>query len=95
MKLEDYGIVPNTENLPGIPARITAQHKERYEIVCDRGMAYARLKTKEYYGGTELFPTTGDYVMVNYLDTGDSQILATLPRRTYFSRCAPGSIPTE
>ena len=95
LKLEDYGIVPNTENLPGLPARITAQHKERYEIVCDRGMAYARLKTKEYYGGTELFPTTGDYVMVNYLETGDSQILATLPRRTFFSRRAPGKVLTE
>ncbi len=95
MTLSDYGIIPDTNNLPGIPARVTAQHKERYEIVCDRGMGYARLKTKEYYGGTELFPTVGDYVMVNWLDSGDSQITATLPRRSYFARRAPGPIPTE
>lgn len=95
MNLNDYGPVPNTENLPGIPARITAQHKERYEIVCEHGMAYARLKAKEYYAGLELFPTAGDYVMVNYLDSGDSQILATLPRRTFFFRRAPGPVPTK
>ena len=95
LNLNDYGIVPNTENLPGIPARITAQHKERYEIVCAHGMTYARLKTREYYGGTELFPTAGDYVMVNYIGNGDSQILATLPRRTCFLRREPGPIPRD
>ena len=46
MDLNDYGIIPDHENLPGIPARITAQHKERYEIVCEHGLTYARLKTK-------------------------------------------------
>ena len=95
MKLSDYGIIPNPENLPGIPARITAQHKERYEIVCDRGEAFARLKTKEYYAGTELFPTAGDFVMVDYNENGDSRILATLPRRTCFTRREPGPIPRD
>ena len=95
MNLNDCGTVPNTETLPGIPARITAQHKERYEIVCDRGAAYARLKTKEYYLGTERFPTVGDYVMVNYLESGDSQILATLPRRSCFLRREPGPVPRD
>lgn len=95
MKLSDYGIIPNPENLPGIPARITAQHKERYEIVCDRGEAFARLKTKEYYTGTELFPTAGDFVMVDYNENGDSRILATLPRRTCFTRREPGPIPRD
>lgn len=47
MTLQDYGIVPNTENLPGIPARVVAQHRDRYEIVCEYGAAYARLKTLE------------------------------------------------
>ncbi len=95
MKLSDYGCVPNTENLPGIPARVTAVHKERYEIVCEYGMSHARLKTKEYYGGTEVFPTTGDFVMINYIENGDSQIIATLPRRTFFSRREPGPIPRD
>lgn len=95
MYLQDYGTVPNMENMPGIPARITAQHKERYEIVCQHGLTHARLKTKEYYGGTELFPTVGDYVAVNYIPNGDSQILATLPRRTCFCRREPGPIPRD
>jgi len=91
----DYGIVPNTEDLPGIPARVTAVHKERYEIACVHGITYARLKTKEYYVDTQAFPTAGDFVMVNYMDNGDSQIIATLPRRTFFSRREPGPIPRE
>ena len=95
MNIHDYGIVPNTEGLPGIPARITAQHRDRYEIVCAYGMTYARLKTKEYYAGTEQFPTTGDYVMVNYMENGDSQIIATLPRKAFFSRREPGPIPRQ
>ena len=95
LNINDYGNVPNTDNLPGIPARITAQHRERYEIVCQYGVTYARLKTKEYYVGTEQFPTTGDFVMVNYIENGDSQIIATLPRRTFFSRREPGPIPRD
>ena len=92
MKINEYGPVPNYGDLPGIPARVTAQHKERYEIVCAHGMTHARLKTKEYFVDTQDFPTTGDYVMIHYIDNGDSQIIATLPRRTYFSRREPGPI---
>lgn len=95
MNINDYGIVPNTENLPGIPARVTAQHKERYEIVCQHGITHAKLKTKEYFVDAQDFSTTGDFVMVNYIENGDSQILATLPRRTYFSRREPGPIPRD
>ncbi len=95
MHIHDYGLVPNTENLPGIPARVTAVHKERYEIVCEHGITHARLKTKEYYVDTQDFPTTGDFVMIHYIPNGDSQILATLPRRTCFSRREPGPIPRD
>ena len=95
MTVNDYGILPNCENLPGIPARVTAVHKERYEIVCDRGITHARLKTREYFVDTQDFPTAGDYVMIDYIDNGDSRILATLPRRTLFSRREPGPIPRD
>jgi ribosome biogenesis GTPase len=86
LNINDYGCVPHTDELPGIPARVTAVHKERYEIVCRHGITHARLKTKEYYVDTQDFPTTGDFVMIHYIDNGDSQILTTLPRRTFFSR---------
>ena len=95
MNINDYGIVPNFDGLPGIPARVTAVHKERYEIVCARGITHARLKTREYFVDTQDFPTAGDFVMIHYIDNGDSLILATLPRRTYFSRREPGPIPRD
>ena len=95
MNINDYGYVPDTNGLSGIPARVTAVHKERYEIVCEHGITHARLKTKEYYLDTQDFPTTGDFVMIDYIDNGDSRILATLPRRTFFSRREPGPVPRD
>lgn len=95
MTIFDYGTVPDTQNLPGIPARVTAVHKERYEIICEHGITHARLKTKEYYVDAQDFPTAGDYVMIHYIDSGDSLITATLPRRTFFSRREPGPIPRD
>ena len=95
MNINDYGHVPNTENLPGTPARITAVHKERYEIICEHGITYARLKTKEYFVNTQDFPTVGDFVMIHYIENGDSQIIATLPRKTFFSRREPGPVPKD
>lgn len=91
MDLREYGFMPDTmpEHAQGIPARITAVHKERYALVCEYGEAYGRLKTKEYFAGFEAFPTTGDWVLINYIQSGDSQIVRTLPRRTFFSRRDP------
>ena len=95
MNIHDFGTIPNTQNMAGIPARVTAVHKERYEIVCEHGVTHARLKTKEYYVEDRAFPTVGDFVMVNFISNGDSQIIATLPRRTFFSRREPGPVPYE
>ena len=95
MTITDYGMVPDYRNLPGIPARVTAVHKERYEIVCDYGITHARLKTREYFVDTQDFPTAGDFVMINYIENGDSQITATLPRKTFFSRREPGPVPRD
>lgn len=91
MDLKEYGFIPNMkpEGANGNPARVTAVHKERYALVCEYGETYGRLKTKEYFGGFEEFPTTGDFVLINYNPTGDSQIVRTLPRKTFFSRRDP------
>lgn len=91
MDLKKYGFMPDMmpENAQGIPARITAVHKERYALVFEYGETYGRLKTKEYFVGFEEFPTTGDFVMINYIPGSDSQIIKTLPRRTFFSRRDP------
>lgn len=83
------GSIPDYECRPGIPARVTAVHKQRYQILCTQGETYAQLKTREYYLDGEVFPTTGDYVMIDYIPNGDSRILSTLPRKTCFRRRDP------
>ena len=92
INLIDYGLCPTmiAEDVKGIPARITAVHKERYELVCEYGHTYGRLKTSIYYrDGLEDFPTTGDFVLVSPNLSGDSQIIKTLKRKSYFSRRDP------
>ena len=96
MNLEKYGFTKEMieENIAfddanTIPARVTAVHRERYQVVCEHGETYARLKTKEYYVEFEEFPATGDFVLINYIANGDSQIIKTLPRKTFFSRLDP------
>lgn len=97
VSLEAYGFSPAMraaltarETTQEIPARVTAVHKERYELVCDRGECYAKLKSSVYFNGAEQpFPTTGDFVLIAYNETGDSVITQTLPRRSYFARRNP------
>ena len=96
MNLEKYGFIQEMvkensvfEESTIIPARVTAVHRERYQLVCEHGEIYARLKTKEYYMESEEFPTTGDFVLIRYIPNGDSQIIRTLPRKTFFSRLDP------
>jgi ribosome biogenesis GTPase / thiamine phosphate phosphatase len=87
--LKDYGfenkmLIGNTKD---IPARITALHKERYELICENGPIYGILKSSVYYGNNnEYFPTVGDFVLVQYNYSGDSQIVKTLDRKSKFSR---------
>jgi len=91
LNMETYGFQSEqlSADAVGIPARVTAVHRERYEVMCAYGETYAKLKTKEYYGGDEPFPTTGDFVLINYIAGSDSQIIRTLPRKTFFSRRDP------
>ncbi len=96
-ELETYGFLPAMRALldargttPEIPARVTAVHKERYALVCDRGDCHGRLKSATYFnGGEQAFPTTGDFVLIFYNEQGDSLITQTLPRRSYFARKNP------
>ena len=76
-------------DLSGTVARVTAVHRERYALICEFGECYGRLKTKEYYLEGDTFPTTGDFVIIDYNPSGESRITKTLPRETYFSRKDP------
>lgn len=96
LNLTDYGwnpamLPPDAAQNGHIPARITAVHKERYALICEHGEGFGRLKAGIYYNGTEPFPTTGDFVLLQYNPGGDASIVKTLPRATYFSRLDPSS----
>ncbi|MBJ6362549.1 ribosome small subunit-dependent GTPase A [Paenibacillus sp. GCM10012307] len=89
--IEDYGISPikeSSDSSAPIPGRVTAVHRERYEVVCQHGEVGARLKSGVYYGKAEneLFPTVGDHVMLQYSPGGDSLIVKTGERKSAFSR---------
>ncbi|MCL2013934.1 MAG: ribosome small subunit-dependent GTPase A [Oscillospiraceae bacterium] len=95
--MKNYGWQPSMlqEDVDGIPARITAVHRERYELVCSHGTIFGKLKTAVYYGQGEDFPTVGDFVFVRYGASGDSLIIKTFPRKSFFSRREPGPIPRD
>jgi ribosome biogenesis GTPase len=92
INLADYGFAEGAEPEDNsvIPARVTAVYRERYALICRYGETYGQLKAGVYYGeGTESFPTAGDFVLIEYQDSGDSRIVRTLPRRSFFRRHDP------
>ena len=94
MNIKDYGfkgnIINNDETK--IVARIIATHKDRYEIVCDKGPGYAQIKRGVYYDNpNSIYPTTGDFVLIEWNESGDSLIYETLKRESSFSRTAASS----
>ncbi|MBE6138876.1 MAG: ribosome small subunit-dependent GTPase A [Firmicutes bacterium] len=95
MNIRDYGLKDNfiksiDENKT--IARIIATHKERYEIVCNEGQGFAKIKRGCYYDNpNSIYPTTGDFVIIEWNDSGDSMICETLKRKSSFSRTASTS----
>lgn len=90
--LKDYGFIPAymPNDAKGIPARVTAVFKERYELICEHGRIYGKLKPGVYFNsGSENFPTTGDFVIIEYNAQGDSLINKTLNRTSLFARLDP------
>jgi len=95
MNIKDYGLKENLiKNIDEnkIIARIIATHKDRYEIVCDEGQGFAKIKRGCYYDNpNSIYPTTGDFVIIEWNSTGDSMICETLKRESSFSRTASSS----
>lgn len=91
MSITDYGFdyEMSADKNAGVPARVTAVHKGRFCVVSDYGEGYAQLKGKEYYYSDAVFPTVGDFVLIDFNSDGDSRIIKTLKRKTYFSRRDP------
>ncbi len=91
MNIEDYGFKKENYiiNGAGTPARIITTYRDRYEIVCNKGKTFARLKKGSYYDNpNSIYPTIGDFVLIEWNDLGDSLILETLKRESSFSRAS-------
>lgn len=89
MNLTDYGFLPQNypTNTEGTYARVTAVHKGHYGLITEHGECYGKLKSGVYHNNcTEEFPTTGDFVEIQYNPNGDSLIIKTLRRKSKFSR---------
>ena len=91
MNIKDYGYKEEKtiNNNKGIPARIITTYKERYEVVCNKGKTFAKLKKGSYYDNPNaIYPTIGDFALIDWNDSGDSMILETLKRNSSFSRAS-------
>jgi len=88
--LEQYGFPSDMLPEDGGAARITAAHKERFELISEHGLIFGKLKPSVYYNNsTEPFPTTGDFVLMQHNPSGDSVIYKTLSRTSVFTRRDP------
>lgn len=91
----EYGYTPILDTNGYMSARVTAVHRERYEIICEKGFTYAKLKSGIYFQREneveEIFPTVGDFVLIQYNESGDSLIVKTLERKSIFERKDPSS----
>jgi len=95
MNIKDYGLkdnlIKNIDENKTI-ARIIATHRDRYEIVCNEGQGFAKIKRGCYYDNpNSIYPTTGDFVIIEWNPIGDSMIYETLKRESSFSRTAASS----
>lgn len=88
INLKDYSFMPAYEEQENKQcARVLAVHKECYVLLTSFGECLAKLKSSLYYNNsTEEFPTTGDFVEIQYEKQGVSIILHTLPRKSKFAR---------
>ena len=94
LDLKQYGYT-HSGSTPDL-ARVTAVHRERYELICGEGPLFGKLKTSVYYGRVpKPFPTVGDFVRFQPVEGGDCQILGTLPRKSAFTRRDPDPVLGE
>ena len=76
-------MIPESGNPRTVAARVTAVHRDRFEIMTLSGPAFARMKRGLNFGE---MPTVGDLIEIEYNPDGDSMGVAILPRRTLFAR---------
>lgn len=97
INLADYGLTPNFKQAASTfndqqLARITAQHRNLYQIMTTNGEQAATLSGKFMYENTEStrFPAVGDWVMVT-MTTDNAVINQVLPRQSVLARETVGN----
>ncbi|HOD41455.1 MAG TPA: ribosome small subunit-dependent GTPase A [Candidatus Wallbacteria bacterium] len=81
-----------------IPARVSAEHKGMYKVLCEHGELSAEITGRLRFdaAGRSDFPAVGDFVIITARPAeGSATIQELLPRRTKFSRMAAGSYCDE
>ena len=87
--LRQYGYTASSQETPGtIPGRVTEHNRDRYTVITQHGEVSASLKGAYYHSAVarDNFPCVGDFVLLQYNQSGDSRISELLPRRSKFSR---------
>ncbi|MCL1788716.1 MAG: ribosome small subunit-dependent GTPase A [Defluviitaleaceae bacterium] len=87
--LTQYGYTETAPPPAGlIPGRVTELQRERYTVVTEHGEVPATLKGAFYHSAQlkEDLPTVGDFILLQYNESGVSLVAELLPRRTKFSR---------
>ena len=80
------------------PARVLSQEKGFYRIISDKGEKLAEVSGKFRFQTTILsdYPAVGDFVLVNWNESGNSAIIESLlPRKSAFVRKAAGEPQQE
>lgn len=80
------------------PARILSQEKGFYRIISDKGKKLAEVSGKFQFQTTVSsdYPAVGDFVLVNWNESGNSSIIESLlPRKSAFIRKAAGEPQQE
>ena len=89
INLKHYGFA-ETDKLPDglLPGRVTEDRGSNYIVITVQGEVTAVLKGAFYHNAEarEDFPCVGDFVLLQYNESGNSLIAAILPRRSKFSR---------
>lgn len=94
-KIEQYGWSTSWQekiNAPGLPGRVTLEHKNLYRVVTDNGEWLCSLSGKyRHQHNRAEFPCVGDWVMVEQMPGEEKGIIQqVLPRTSQFSRKMAG-----
>ena len=87
--LKPYGYIEAEPPPDGLrPGRVVELRREQYTVVTEFGEVTAGLKGAFYHSAEarEDFPCVGDFVWLQYNESGPSLIARLLPRRSKFSR---------